>query len=268
MPKLSLSRAWDETRQVLSRDGRLIAAVALAIVVLPQTVIGLFTPQSPAKNFGLAFGLLLASLLFGFIAQVAINRLGIGPSTTVGAAIMRGVSRMPALLGAFLLMMIALFIILIPIVLVLSLLGMVSGTSSTEASPAVVLIILLAVALSYAVFQLAVPAAAAEDGGPLHLLKRSWRLAKGNYLRLLGFVAMMFIGLMIVLLAGQLVIGSIIAAALGPPDQLSLSALLISLVAAAIQALFTVVFAVMLARIYTQLAGRGEVQASVPSSGI
>ena len=36
--KLSLSRAWDETRDVLRRDGRLIAIVALAMLVFPGTV--------------------------------------------------------------------------------------------------------------------------------------------------------------------------------------------------------------------------------------
>jgi hypothetical protein len=47
-----------------------------------------------------------------------------------------------------------------------------------------------------------------------------------------------------------------------------MSALIIGLVAGLLQAVFSVVTAVMLARIYVQLTGRGEGQASVPSSGI
>jgi len=46
--KLSLSRAWDETRDVLHRDGRLIAIVALAMLVFPGTVQEMVTPQAPA----------------------------------------------------------------------------------------------------------------------------------------------------------------------------------------------------------------------------
>jgi hypothetical protein len=267
MSKLSLSRAWDEARMVLARDGRLFASVALGIVVLPQTVIGLLAPESPQQQRGLALGLMLATMLIGFVAQVALNRLAIGPSTTVGAAIMRGVARMPVLIGAFFLLMIALFLVMIPLVILMGAGGMISTTGAGSASLGAVALILLVTALSYAVFQLAVPVAAAEDGGPLRLLMRSWHLSRGNYFRLLAFVAIMFVGLIIVLLAGQLALGSMVTVALGPPNQLSLSALMISLIAALIQAVFTVVFAVMLARIYVQLSGH-DAQTSVPKTGI
>jgi hypothetical protein len=76
-----------------------------------------------------------------------------------------------------------------------------------------------------------------------------------------------FIGLIVVLLASQFALGAMIAAMLGPPEMGTLSGLLISFLAALIQAVFTVVFSVMLARIYVQLAGNGAVQPSVPSSG-
>jgi len=63
------------------------------------------------------------------------------------------------------------------------------------------------------------------------------------------------------------VFGSAIAALFGPPTAGSLGALLSSLVLALIQASFSVVSAVMLARIYVQLANGRGIQASVPSSG-
>ena len=46
-----------------------------------------------------------------------------------------------------------------------------------------------------------------------------------------------------------------------------MSALVLSLIAATVQAAFTVVSAVMLARIYAQLAGRGETDSGLPISG-
>ena len=46
------------------------------------------------------------------------------------------------------------------------------------------------------------------------------------------------------------------------------SALVLGLAVGVIQAPFTVIAATMLARIYVQLAGRGDAQVSVPSSGI
>jgi hypothetical protein len=158
---------------------------------------------------------------------------------------------------------------LVVIVLVAGVAGLVTAPAAGQApSAGVVLLILLAAALTYAVFQLTIPVAAAEGGGPVHLVSRSWTLSRGNYLRLLGFVLLVLVGLVFVVMAGQFGIGSMVAVALGPPDAGTVSALIISLAVALIQAFFTVVFAIMLARIYLQLTGAGEAQASVPHSGI
>ena len=268
MKKLSLSQAWDESRAVLSRDGRLLGSVALALVVLPQTIIGLIAPASGGEPSGVTLALLAITGIIGMIAQIAINRLAIGPSVTVGAAIGRGFARMPALLGSFVLLIVALFVILIPIVLVLGYAGLIAEPGAGNAAPpGFLLLIILIAAFGYAIFQLTIPVAAAESGGSIHLLTRSWRLSRGNYWRLLAFVILLFVCLIVVLIAGQFGLGAMIAVALGPPDALSLSALVISLVVGLIQALFMVIFAVMLARIYVQLTEPGEAQPSVPSSG-
>lgn len=268
MKKLSLSQAWDESRAVLAHDGRLLGSVALALVVLPQTIIGLVAPASGGEPSSFTLTLLAITGLIGMIAQVAINRLAIGPSITVGGAIGRGFSRLPAVLGSFILLVIALFLVLIPIVLVLGYSGLIAEPAAGNEAPAgFLLLIILIAALGYAIFQLTIPVAAAETGGSIHLLTRSWRLSRGNYWRLLAFVILLFACLVVVLIAGQFGLGAMIAVALGPPEALSLSALVISIVVALIQALFMVIFAVMLARIYVQLAGPGEAQPSVPSSG-
>jgi len=268
MSKLSLSRAWEESRAILAHDGRLLASVALALVVLPETIAGLIAPTSTGEGSGMTLALLAITILIGFIAQIALNRLAIGPSTTVGAAIGRGVTRMPALLGAFILLMVGIFILLIPIVLAFSALGLVQSPGvGNEAPPSLLLLIVLLAALCYAIFQLTIPVSAAEQGGPIHLLKRSWHLSRGAYFALLAFVILVFVCLTIVLVAGQVAFGSMIVALLGSPTPLSLSALIISLVLAILQAIFTVIFAVMVARIYLQLAERTDPQPSVPRSG-
>src|SRR5689334_18798849 len=123
MSKLSLSRAWEEATAVLARDGRLFAAVALALVVLPQAVVGLLAPSSPSESAALTSALLGFLIIIGLIAQISLNCLAIGPSKTVGEAIMRGVIRMPALVGAFILLMLLLFLILIPLVLIFAAIG-------------------------------------------------------------------------------------------------------------------------------------------------
>lgn len=266
--RLSLSKAWDESRMVLVRERRLLVSVALALVVLPQTVVGLLTPGAGGEQSGLTFALLAITVIVGFVAQVALNRLAIGPSTTVGAAIGRGFARMPALIGSFIMVLVGLFIVLIPLVLLFGALGLIVEPTATQAAPpSLLLLIVFLAGLTYAVFQLTIPVAAAEHGGSIHLLTRSWHLARGSYLRLLAFVVLVFICLVIVVIAGQFAIGSMIAVTLGPPDVLSLSALLISLVVALLQSVVTVIFAVMLARIYVQLAGRAEADPSAPKSG-
>lgn len=268
MPKLSLSQAWEETKSVLAHDGRLFVSVALALIVLPQTVIGLAAPRSGPESSVLAAALVGIAIIVGLAAQIALNRLAIGPSTTVGAAIGRGFSRTPALIGSLAILSVGMFIILIPVVLAFGALGFIPDSrSGQEASTGVLFAIVTLAALTYAIFQLMVPVAAAEHGGSVHLLSRSWQLSRGSYWRLLAFVILVFIGLLVVLLAGQYGLGSVIAMALGPADPLSLSALVISLAVSLIQAGFAVVFAVMLARLYLQLAGSGA-QAGVPKSGI
>jgi len=99
--KLSLSRAWDETKNVLARDGKLIAAVGLALVVFPQTLAGLFAPQEGQDAARGSMWVLTLSIIVAIVAQAALNRLAIGPSTTVGEAIRRAFRRTPALLAAF-----------------------------------------------------------------------------------------------------------------------------------------------------------------------
>ena len=74
------------------------------------------------------------------------------------------------------------------------------------------------------------------------------------------------IGAGILLIAVSAVAGGLVQLLIGPIDPLSTSALISSLVEAMFQAAISVVFSVMLARIYAQLSG-GSVQPSVPRSG-
>src|SRR4051794_41975814 len=45
MRALSLSQAWDDTKAIITRDGRLFASVALALVALPAVIEGLISPR-------------------------------------------------------------------------------------------------------------------------------------------------------------------------------------------------------------------------------
>ena len=50
MANLSISAAWDQSKVILARDGKLLASVALALVALPALVTGLVSPRSAATE--------------------------------------------------------------------------------------------------------------------------------------------------------------------------------------------------------------------------
>lgn len=269
MPKLSISQAWDETRAILARDGRLFVSVALALIVLPQTVLGAAGLPQPNDTSGLSAALMFVVLPIGLTGQIALSRLAMTPPVTVAAGIGRGFKRLPILVGALILVGLALMIVLTVVIFVLGLLHLVTIPAPGQTPPVgLVLILVVCSVFVAAVVQLIVPVSAAEDGGPVKLLSRSWALSRHNYLRLLGFVIIVLVAAIATVIAGQVVIGSVILVTLGRPVPWSIAALLYGLLVALIQAAVTVVASVMLARIYVQRAGSQQAHASVPSSGI
>jgi len=269
MSSLSISAAWDETRSILLRDGQLFAAVALALIVLPEVVFAVVgSPAGPQATqiSSLAY---IAVVVLGFVGQLALNRLAIGPSVTVGGAIARGFARFPSVFLVLVLLSLAIMIVAVALLMALSAAHLAVLPVSGQPPPlSLVAMLILLVALAFAVFQLAFPIAAVETGNPLRLISRSWHLAKHHYGRLLAFVVIIFFCFAVVVITSQFGLGSVIAVLLGRPTPGSLSALVLGVVTGLIQAPFTVIAATMVARIYVQLSGGGEAQASVPSSGI
>lgn len=270
MTKLSLSRAWDESRAVFARDGSLLIAVALGLVVLPSVVVGLVVPVNTAEAQAHHYVLQIAAALIGLIGQLAIIRLAIGPATTVGAAISHGARRFPAMLGAMLLLGLLLALLMIPLALLLAVTGSLTVDQAGAPSGAGSAILLLAVVAAVLVavkFVLTAAVASAERVGPIQILKRSWSLTSGHYWKLLGFVVLLFI-VAAVLMTAAGAVGGIIGALISPGlEPFSLGALVLALFAGLAQGVFNLFSSVMVARIYVQLAGRNEVEVSVPSSG-
>jgi hypothetical protein len=267
MSRLSLSRAWEETAAVLVREGGLLAAVALALIALPQVLLAVVgIPMGTDATF-LGRLVYIAAVLLGFVAQIAINRLAIGPSVTVRDAIAQGFLRVGPVFAVLIVLIVGLVLITILLVVILAAAGLMAlPAAGGTPSPSLVLILILATALLFAVFQLVFPLAAVETGNPLRLIARSWQLGRRHYLRLLAFLVVVFFGIALLAFAGQYGVGSVIVLLFGQPNPGSFSALVLGLIIGLIQAVFTVTTAVMLARIYVQLAGR-DAHASVPSSG-
>jgi len=271
MANLSISAAWDEAKLILEREGKLLASVALALVALPAVVTGLVSPGSMSTSSGPLWSdvLVIIASLIALAGQLALIRLALGPSITVGGAIAHGLKRLPVYLVAGILIMVALIVAAIPLVLILAALGV---PLNAEMKPSGIVALLVLVYLAIVLFVgvrmiLAGPVASAEAVGPIAILKRSWSLTAGQFWRLFGFLVIFFIGALVVLLGIGAAVGVLIGVTAGKIQPMSGSALVVALVQALLNAIITTVFAVMLARLYVQANGGSEAQASVPKSG-
>jgi len=269
MSSLSISTAWDETKVILAREGKLLATVALALIVFPQTVFAVIgAPVGPDAS-GLSIVTYFVVIILGCAAQIALNRLAVGPAVTVGSAIATGFRRVGSVAIVGLFVAFGVIVVAVVFLLILGALHLITVPTPGQTPPASLILLLMVLIIPvFATFQLVFPVAAVETGNPLTMIRRAWVLAQHNHLRLTAFVAIIILGFALVVLATQVGLGSVIVIALGKPDPGSVSALAFGVLSGLIQAGFTVVTAIMIARIYTQLAGRHDAQVGVPSSGI
>lgn len=269
MAKMSISKAWDETTAIVARDGKLIVSVALALVVLPQLVVGIVSPPVPGAVTPFARILSIVATLIALLGQLALVRLAIGPSTSVGEAITHATRRFPAALGAFAILLCGLALIVIPITAIMLAAGLLDMPVEGEALPRsfvrYALLILIIGLLIGAKLMVMMPVASTEKIGPIKILKRAWSLTNGHYWPLLGLECLLVVTALIILFTAQ-ILGGIMANVMGGAIvPFSLSALILALFLSLAQAGFMIVVTLMVSRLYLQLSGASV--ASVPSSG-
>jgi len=267
MPKLSLSQAWEETARVLARDGRLFLAVALALFVLPGLVLDVSLPDVaanslPAAGAWIAVG--IAALIVSLVGQLAVIRLAMEPHVAVGEAIVHGLKRLVPYV-------IAVLVWVVPILIAGSVLYNLVGADEAHppVSAAVALIVLTVVGVYVGIrMMLSSPVASAEPLGPFAILRRSWDLSHGNWWRLFAFLLLFGIGALCLIWAVDSVAALVVRLFDADAGPRSLGGLLVSIVSQLVSALLSVVFFVMLARIYVQRSGTGAAAApTVPRSG-
>jgi hypothetical protein len=262
MAKLSISRAWEESQRVLVHDGRLLASVGLALILLPQVIEAVVAPPPGLSGEQPPSWVPILSLIVaiaGLVGQIAIIRLALGPTTSVGDAISHGVRRFLPGIGAIILFG-------LPLAFVMALLfGALAGPAAVTtmrggtidpAAGRVILLLMVLLLLISARFLLIMPVTTAERGGPIHILRRSWELGRGHYLRLLGFLLAIIVTALIVFIAVQFLGGILARSLFGDAKPLSVSALIIALISGVVQTAFVVVVSTLLARIYAQVASR------------
>ena len=272
MRKLSISRAWDETKAILSRDGKLFASVALALITFPTLITGYLNPKGmtdASPPLWASIVTLIASLVV-FGGQLACIRLALGPSITVGSAIGHGMRRMPIYFLAILIVVAGLLLAAVPFALALSAAGVpMTGTTLPNTPPVVIAVILYFALICFIFVRMCMtaPAASGEAIGAIAIIRRSWELTAGNFWRLLGFLLLFLVATMLIVLALHSAIGLVVSLALGPVEPMSASAVVIALIDALINAVVTVLLTVMLARMYVQVAGHAGTESGVPISG-
>jgi hypothetical protein len=266
MPKLSLSQAWEETRAVLARDGRLFVAVALALFVLPGVVLDVVVPETRNNELPAAGAWVIVAIIAALVSlagQIAVIRLSMQPHMTVGEAIVHGARRLLAYIAAVL-------IWVVPILVVGSILYAALKNNPEHPSAAIGfgLIALSVVGFFLAVRMiLASAVASAEPIGPIAIVRRSWDLTRGNWWRLFAFLLLFAIGAVCLLWAVDSVFGLLARVTLGDLGPLTLASLAVGIVSQLISAVLSVLFFVMLARIYLQRSGQAPAWPGVPSSG-
>ena len=268
MSGFSISSAWEETKSVLERDGRLFASVALALIVLPAAIMGVLDPrvdQGQQAPTWFNFMILVVSLI-SLAGQLALIRLALGPSVTVGGAISHGLKRLPIYVLALILLTIGVVLVTIPFVMAAVGLGMnlETGTEAQITGPFlwILLVYLIAIFALMTRFLLAMPVASLERTGPLDMLKRSWSLTAGHWAKLFGFLIVALLGAAFVILAVALVVGSLTALLFDSSGPMTLAALIQGIAQSVVTGIFSVLFTLMLARIYVQLSGRDTVEKS------
>ena len=260
--KLSISRAWDETRGILGRDGKLFATVALALLVLPGVISNMFIPTPKPNQLpppGAWIIIFLLAVLIALAGQIALASLALGNRLSVGEAITRGFQRVPVYFASQLI-----WAFPFAILFVFCARAVQAGPNPTASL--LFLVGMFAFAFIAVRFTLTSPVAAAEQIGPFAILKRSWELTSGNWWRLFGFLIVFLIGAGILVIATYSIFGLLVRTLFGEIEPFTVGALLVSLAAEIVQAGAYIVLMVMLARLYVQGSG-AAVQASVPSSG-
>jgi hypothetical protein len=134
---------------------------------------------------------------------------------------------------------------------------------------ALLFILIMVIGIFFVIRLIMMPAVASTDRyGPIGILNRSWALTRGNWWRLFAFLAAFVVGALCAIIAVEAVVGTIVTLILGTPEPMSVGTLIIVLVTQLIIAAISVVYFVMVARIYVQLAGGAEAEVGVPTSGI
>lgn len=263
MARLSVTTAWGEAVAFVKARARLAFALAFMAIALPAAVMRALLPDPAAAESRFTAGFYLAvaaAVVLGAIGNLAISHLAIRGSASGREAISIGVRRAPSLIAASILVgcgLIAFAFLTMAIVFgaVYAANGRALGNAEAVGAAWLLLLVLLP-ALLYLGGRIALMAAipAAESAGPFAIIARSWRLTAPYRFKMMGLAAILVVLAVVLQLAVESVLGIAVIALAGAPEPGSVSAVLILLVLATLNAVLATYGAALVARVYAQLA--------------
>ncbi|MCB2066333.1 MAG: hypothetical protein KDE15_06800 [Erythrobacter sp.] len=260
--KFDMNAAWNDAMAMIGANREVLLVLAGVFFLLPALVATLVIPPVPPMlvetpedfqrlaemvqaemlQYWWVYALSLLAQMVGYLAMLALLRHSERP--TVGAALAGGFKALLPAIAAYLLFSFALSLVL---TVLLALTAVTGGIGALITVPLMLVgSIYVAVKVS-----LAAPVIAIEKVyNPAAVLLRSWRLTKGNSLRL--FVFFLLIGVTYMVIA--IVLGALVQGVASLMGQDS-GALLVAFVSALLGSVFTVVMIAALAAAHRQLSG-------------
>jgi hypothetical protein len=261
MTGFSLNTVWEETIAFLRREGNLLVPVALALfgpgqIMFKYGTAGLLSMRGAHAAAGPSTLLIIPAALLILFGNVVISRMVLVPNISVAEALSSGGRQLPRTVGASLLLMAAVMGAALAIIVALTVGSMTFNVDprNPALSAQISSIVLIPAMLVMIRMMLLVPVAAIEQIGVVSVLRRSWALGAGNFLRFLGvFALLMFLSFVIGLIE-QFVVGSVFMLLKQLISDGELLAILQTLINAALEALLSLGVAVYLALVYRKLA--------------
>ncbi|MEE4453809.1 lipoyltransferase [Novosphingobium resinovorum] len=269
------NRAWNDALAAVTANREVLLALGGVFFLLPTLLSTVFLTdvqaqilealQKPqlvnrviADNIGLLAGFGIGGTLVQLLGYLAVTALiSERGRPTVGESIGWGLRAVPSLFAVlvigFLGLMLATTVFSAVVVGLFAVLG-APGAGSVLA----VVLLMLGLAYVSVKLSLVVPVIVNEGlAGPVLAMARSWKLTKGNSLRLFGFYTLLSLGYFVIALMSTFLVVGPVMLVLG---QGKVAVLVMGLVSGAIGAAASVLFAAVLSKAHSQLAG--------PSAGV
>ena len=263
--KFSMEQAWNEAVAMMSGNREVLGIVAGIFFFLPSlltTMVGpdmnsmmgnISTPEQFEQlgeqmmgvyaNFWWIFAIAMIAQFVGYLSLLALLRDDAKP--TVGDAIMTGIKGVIPAFVTYVLFILGLSVLV-------GAMFALAAVTGVQAVAAIAVILLIPVALYVSVkVSLSAPVIAIDKVfNPLTVLARSWRLTKGNSLRLFLFFVLLLIVYVVIAMVLGLALGGLAAIA-GDIGGKFIQGVL----GGALGAVATVVMVSILASIHRQLSG-------------